>query len=140
MIACVSAEIRSEHIPNTSLELYLWTDQFCLLSLPPINYSFQRLFKQRHTNSCRSNVAVGLSHRQGLMVLFICLFTYFRLRAGRPRNLISIRRGRRFFSSPRRQDRLRVPWVHFPGREADDSPPPIAEVKNTRDSSYVFMA
>jgi hypothetical protein len=63
------------------------------------------------------------------------------------------RLGARFFSSPRRPDRLcvahpasypKVPGVNWPGREADHSPPTSAEVKNTWSYTftppYVFMA
>jgi hypothetical protein len=59
----------------------------------------------------------------------------------------------RIFSSPRRSDRLWGPpnflsngyrWVKRPGREADHSPPAIAEVKKTwvytSTPPYAFMA
>jgi hypothetical protein len=58
--------------------------------------------------------------------------------------------GSRIFSSPRRPDRLwgppstLSPGVKRPGREADHSPPAIAEVKKmwiyTSNTPYAFMA
>jgi hypothetical protein len=42
----------------------------------------------------------------------------------------SLGRGWEFYSLPPRPDRLWVPRIKRPGREADQSPPPSADVKN----------